>query len=136
MMGGRAAEEMVLDTNTSGAENDLKQATNLARKMILDWGMGETLKQVAFGGQRQKIFLGEELSHRREYSETTAREIDEEVKKILSEAYERARKILDEHRDGLDQLVDVLLEKEEISGDMVLELLGVDQEEEGEKVTA
>jgi cell division protease FtsH len=135
MMGGRAAEEIVLDTNTSGAENDLKQATNLARKMILDWGMGETLKQVAFGGQRQQVFLGEELSHRREYSETTAREIDEEVKKILSEAYERARRILDKHRDELDQLVDVLIEKEEISGDKVLELLGVDQEEV-EKLTA
>jgi len=136
MMGGRAAEELVLDTNTSGAENDLKQATNLARKMILDWGMGETLKQVAYGGQRQQVFLGEEISNRREYSETTAREIDEEVKKILSEAYARARDILDEHRDGLDRLVDVLVEEEEISGDKVLELLGVEREEEAEKITA
>ncbi|MGD8403940.1 MAG: ATP-dependent zinc metalloprotease FtsH [Anaerolineales bacterium] len=134
MMGGRAAEEMVLDTNTSGAENDLKQATNLARKMILDWGMGENLKQVAFGGESQQVFLGEELSHRRKYSETTAREIDEEVKKILSDAYERARQILDEHRDELDQLVGVLIEKEEISGEEVLELLDVDREEVAEKV--
>jgi cell division protease FtsH len=134
MMGGRAAEELVLETNTSGAENDLKQATNLARKMVLDWGMGETLKQVAFGGESQQVFLGEELSHRRRYSETTAREIDEEVKKILSEAYERAWKILDEHRDELDQLVDVLVEEEEISGEKVLKLLDVDKEEVAEKV--
>jgi cell division protease FtsH len=126
MMGGRAAEELEFDTNTSGAENDLKQATHLARKMILDWGMGENLKQVAYGGQRQQVFLGEEISQRREYSETTAREIDEEVKKILSEAYDRAQKILNEQKEGLDKLVDLLLEEEEVTGMRVHEILGID----------
>jgi cell division protease FtsH len=126
MMGGRAAEELQFNTNTSGAENDLKQATRLARKMILDWGMGETLKQVAYGGQRQQVFLGEAISHRREYSETTAREVDEEIKTILSEAFERAQEILEDHKDGLDQLVELLLEEEEVSGNKVYDILGVE----------
>ncbi len=129
MMGGRAAEEVVFHTTTSGAENDLKQATHLARKMILDWGMSEKFKQVAYGGQREQVFLGEELAHRRDYSETTAYEVDEETHKILSEAYDRAEDVLREHRDGLDRLVDALLEEEVISGDRVLELLHADVKE-------
>jgi cell division protease FtsH len=129
MMGGRAAEELVLDTSTSGAENDLKQATHLARKMILDWGMSENFKQVAYGGQREQIFLGEEITQRRDYSETTAHEVDKETRKILSEAYEHAQDILSEHRDGLDRLVEVLLEDEVVSGDRVLEILHADLKE-------
>jgi len=130
MMGGRAAEELVFDTNTSGAENDLKQATNLARKMVLDWGMSESLKQVAYGGQREQVFLGQDIAQQRNYSETTAREVDEEIMKILSEAYERARNILSEHKDGLDRLVDLLLKEEEINGDKVIELLDASREKE------
>ncbi|MGB7873882.1 MAG: ATP-dependent zinc metalloprotease FtsH [Anaerolineales bacterium] len=133
MMGGRAAEELVFETNTSGAENDLKQATSLARKMVLDWGMSESLKQVAYGGQREQVFLGQDIAQRRNYSEATAREVDEEIMKILSDAYERARNILNEHKDGLDRLVDLLLKEEEVSGDRVLELLDVSEEEEVEK---
>jgi cell division protease FtsH len=129
MMGGRAAEELVLNTSTSGAENDLKQATHLARKMILDWGMSENFKQVAYGGQREQIFLGEEITQRRDYSETTAHEVDEETRKILSEAYERAQDVLSEHREGLDRLVEVLLEDEVIGGDRVLEILHADLKE-------
>jgi cell division protease FtsH len=129
MMGGRAAEELVFGTNTSGAENDLKQATQLARKMILDWGMSERFKQIAYGGQREQVFLGEEIAHRRDYSETTAYEVDKETRKILSEAYERARDILQEHRDGLDRLVDELLEDEVVSGEKVLEILKAVQKE-------
>jgi cell division protease FtsH len=129
MMGGRAAEELVLDTSTSGAENDLKQATHLARKMILDWGMSEKFKQVAYGGQREQVFLGEEITQRREYSETTAHEVDKETRKILSEAYEHAQDVLSEHRDGLDRLVEVLLEDEVVSGDRVLEILHADLKE-------
>ena len=129
MMGGRAAEELVLDTSTSGAENDLKQATHLARKMILDWGMSEKFKQIAYGGQRDQVFLGEEITQRRDYSETTAHEVDEETRKILAEAYQRAQDILREHRDGLDRLVDALLEDEVVNGDRVLEILRADQKE-------
>lgn len=128
-MGGRAAEELVLGTSTSGAENDLKQATHLARKMILDWGMSEHFKQIAYGGQREQVFLGEEITQRRDYSETTAHEVDEETRKILTEAYERAQDILEEHRDGLDRLVVELLEVEVINGHRVLEILNADVEE-------
>jgi cell division protease FtsH len=128
MMGGRAAEDVVLGTSTSGAEDDLRQATELARRMVLSWGMSERLGQLAFGGRHQQVFLGEEIAQRREYSEQTAREVDEEIKAILDQAYGRAVSALEEHRDGLDSLARALREKEEIGGAEVLEILGVDRE--------
>ncbi len=124
MMGGRASEHLVLNTTTSGAENDLKEATRLARKMVLDWGMSPRLGQVALGGGREHVFLGEEIAQRREYSESTAREVDEEIKKILADAYKRARSILEENREGLDRIASTLMEKEEITGEEVAGLLG------------
>jgi cell division protease FtsH len=123
MMGGRAAEELVFNTAASGAENDLKHATRLARKMVLDWGMSERLGNVALGGRSEQVFLGEEIAQRREFSEETAREADEEIKEFLNQAFERARDSLREHRDALDRVADALLEQEEISGDKVLALL-------------
>jgi cell division protease FtsH len=127
MMGGRAAEDVVLDTYTSGAEDDLVKATELARRMVLSWGMSERLGHMAFGGRRQQVFLGEEIAQRREYSEETAREVDEEIKGILDQAYDRAVSTLEEHRDGLDRLAKALREKEEIAGEEVLEIVGVDK---------
>lgn len=127
MMGGRAAEELIFETATSGAENDLKQSTQLARKMVLDWGMSEHLGNIAFGDENEEVFLGEDLAHRRSYSETTAREIDEEIKTILDQAYNRAKRTLIEHRDGLDRVVEALIEKEDISGDEVLQLLNIEK---------
>ncbi len=126
MMGGRASEDLVLNTKTSGAEEDLRQATNLARKMVLSWGMSEKLGHLAFGGRQEQVFLGEEIAQRREYSEQTAREVDEEVKAILDRAYERAVSTLKEHRDALDRLATALLEQEEIAGKQVLEIVGVE----------
>ncbi len=128
MMGGRAAEDLVLSTSTSGAENDLKQATQLARKMVLDWGMSKHLEHVALGGGSEKVFLGQQIAQQRDYSEQTAREIDEEIKKILNESFNRAISTLQAHRQELEQLANILLEKEEIPGEEVLELLGVEQE--------
>jgi cell division protease FtsH len=129
MMGGRAAEEVALNTRTSGAEDDLKQATRLARKMVLSWGMSEKLGQLAFGGDQEQVFLGEELAQRREYSEATAREVDEEIRTILGRAFEHAKETLNDHREALDRLVDALVEKEEISGEEVLEIVGVERRE-------
>jgi cell division protease FtsH len=123
MMGGRAAEDIVFETYTSGAENDLKQATQLARKMVLDWGMSEKLGHVALGGEREQVFLGEEIAHRRNYSETTAREVDEEIKRILGAAYRRASEVLNQYREELDAVADALLSKEEIAGEEVLRLV-------------
>jgi cell division protease FtsH len=123
MMGGRAAEDIIFDTHTSGAENDLKQATKLARKMVLDWGMSERLGHVALGGEREQVFLGEEIAHRRNYSETTAREVDEEIKSILETAYQRATDILKKYRQELDDVANALLLKEEIPGEEVMRLV-------------
>jgi cell division protease FtsH len=122
MMGGRAAEQLVLDTATSGAENDLKQATKLARKMVLDWGMSDQLGHMALGGQSQQVFLGEEIAHGREYSEHTACEIDQEIKSILEKCYQRAVDTLGEHREELDSLADALLDQEEVAGEAVAEM--------------
>ncbi len=129
MMGGRAAEELVLNTSTSGAENDLKEATRLARKMVLDWGMSEHLEHLAFGGQPENVFLGEELAKGRDYSDATAREVDEEIRTIARVAFERATATLEEHRDGLDRLAAALKEHEEVMGARVLEILGLDPKE-------
>jgi len=128
VMGGRASEELHFDTATSGAENDLKQAKKMVRKMVLDWGMSEQFKNVAFGGGGgEQVFLGEEIAQRRDYSETTAREVDEEVKSILNHAFQRAKDTLKEHREGLDQVVERLLDVEEIPGEDVLQILGLEE---------
>lgn len=107
---------------TSGAADDLKQATALARRMVLEWGMGESLGQMAVAESHDN---GYGLLQRPEYSEETARQVDEEIKKILKEAYDRAVEVLNEHRDGLDRVAKDLLEKEEVPGKEVLALVGV-----------
>jgi cell division protease FtsH len=122
-MGGRVAERIVLDTTTSGSEDDLKQATRLARRMVINWGMSEELGPLAFGEDGENVFLGQEIAQRRDYSEETAREIDKEVKRILEDAYDRARGALQDHREGLDKVAQALMEREEIPGEEVLQLL-------------
>jgi len=122
-LGGRAAESLVFDTATSGAEDDLKQATQLARRMVLQWGMSEEVGPFSPAGRDEEVFLGEELTRRQEFSEDTAREVDREVKGLLTEAQDRARSTLEENREALDQVADLLLEKEEIVGEEVAELL-------------
>jgi cell division protease FtsH len=129
MMGGRVAEQIVFGTSTSGAGNDLQEATKLARQMVLEWGMTDKFRNMALGDERKNVFLGEELSHGRNYSETTAREVDEEVKAILTDAYNRTADLVNEHRSKMDEIVEVLLEHEEINGSRVLEILGLDPAE-------
>lgn len=124
MMGGRAAEQLVFNTATSGAENDLKEATRLARKMILDWGMGERLSHIAFGGQNEQVFLGEDLMHHRDYSEATAREVDKEIDTVMDQAYTRAADTLQSCRHELDAVAEALLAHEEVDGSTILELVG------------
>jgi len=135
MLGGRASEELNLNTFTSGAENDLKEATKLARRMVLDWGMSERLGHMALGSRQEQVFLGEEIAQRREYSEETAREIDQEIKAILDRAYERARSTLEEYQDGLERLVKRLQETEEVPGEEVKDLIGLEQEDSSGKET-
>lgn len=123
IMGGRAAEDLIFDTATSGAENDLKQIRELARKMVLDWGMSDKFGNIAFGGNREQVFLGDEISSKQEYSDSTAREIDEEVKRIMDAAYTEAKSTLQNYRDILDRLADELIEKEEVPGSVVMNWL-------------
>jgi len=128
VMGGRAAEQLIFNTSTSGAQNDLQQVAKMARKMVMDWGMSEQFGNIAFDRNHEEVFIGREMSKPREYSDTTAREIDEEVKNISKTAFERAKKTLEEYREILDRVAELLIEKEEISGEMVTKLL------EGEEV--
>jgi cell division protease FtsH len=128
VMGGRAAEETIFNTATSGAENDLKQVRKMARKMVLDWGMGERFKHIALGDEQENVFLGEELSRGRDYSDETAREVDDEVRQITENAFRRAVETLEKHRDAFDKLADLLIEREEVPGKDVLALLNGDSE--------
>ena len=118
LMGGRAAEEVALNRVTTGAGNDIERATDLARKMVCEWGMSR-MGPLSFGKKEEQIFLGRELSQQQDYSEQTAVEIDSEVKRIVTGAYERARKIINDHVHALHDLSKALLERETISGDDV-----------------
>src|SRR5437660_6729335 len=113
MMGGRVAEELFLKTMTTGAGNDIEQATELARKMVCEFGMS-SLGPLAFGKKEEQIFLGREIAQHQDYSEDTAIKIDQEVKRIVMEQYERARRIILEHRDALERLAQTLLERESL----------------------
>jgi cell division protease FtsH len=112
LMGGRAAEELVLDDMTTGAGNDIERATDMARKMICEWGMSETLGPLMFGKKEEQIFLGREFAQHRDYSEKTAEAIDNEIKRLVIDAYESAKGILVEHDSALHALAESLLEKE------------------------
>lgn len=111
-MGGRAAEEIIFNQLTTGASSDLQHATQMARSMVTQYGMSETLGPRTFGGGQSAIFLGRELGEQRDYSEMAAEEIDNEVRRILETAYHRAKTVLLEQRDKLEMLARVLLEKE------------------------
>jgi len=128
IMGGRAAEELIFNTATSGAENDLKQVRKMARKMVLDWGMGERFKHISLGGEQGSVFLGEELAKGKDYSDETAREVDEEIRRITENAYRRAVDTLTENRDAFDRLAELLIEREEVPGDDVLHLVNGEAE--------
>ena len=119
LLGGRAAEEIALHHTTTGAGNDLERATDLARKMVTEWGMSEKLGPLTFGKKDEHIFLGKEIARHKDYSEKTAIDIDEEIKRIVLEAYSISKKILAEHYDLLDALAKALLEKETLDGEEI-----------------
>jgi cell division protease FtsH len=113
MMGGRLAEELFLDTMTTGAGNDIEQATELARKMVCQFGMS-SLGPLTFGKQEEQIFLGREIAQHRDYSESTAIAIDEEVRKFVTQGYDRAKNILTDNREALIRIAEALLERESL----------------------
>ncbi|MFN8372857.1 MAG: ATP-dependent zinc metalloprotease FtsH [Anaerolineae bacterium] len=114
-LGGRAAEEIIIGQITTGAENDLKQVTAIARRMVANWGMSEKFGLLNFGDDERQPFLGYSLSQGRVYSEETASEIDIEVRRIVEEAHQDARRILEEHRAELDKLAQELIENEVVT---------------------
>ncbi|MBM4136119.1 MAG: ATP-dependent metallopeptidase FtsH/Yme1/Tma family protein [Nitrospira sp.] len=119
LLGGRAAEEIALKHTTTGAGNDLEHATELARKMVTEWGMSEKLGPLTFGKKDEQIFLGREIAKHKDYSEKTAIDIDEEVKRIVIEAYNTAKNLLLVNYNLLDALAHALLEKETLDGEEI-----------------
>jgi cell division protease FtsH len=113
-----------MKTMTSGAADDLKQATRLARRMVIEWGMSETVGHISLSDEYQESYLGDDIMQSRMYSEATAQEVDQEVRAILETAYDRARQTLQENREALDRVVEALLQKEQLLGDELLNLLG------------
>jgi len=128
LMGGRVAEELVLGVQTTGAGNDIERASALARKMVCDFGMSESLGPLTFGKKEDQIFLGREIFQHRDYSELTAQKIDEEVRKIVTDAYDKTNQLIKDNMDGLHRLASALLEKETLDSKAVDRVLGIGQE--------
>jgi len=124
LLGGRAAEELILHDFTTGAGNDIERATNLARKMVCEWGMSEKLGPLSYGKKEEQIFLGREFATHKDYSEETAKNIDAEVMDIVIRNYERAKKLLNDHMDILHKIAEELLVKEVLNGTEIDELIG------------
>ncbi len=122
LMGGRIAEEIFMNHMTTGAGNDIERATDLARKMVCEWGMS-SLGPLSFGKKEEQIFLGREIAQHRDYSEATAIKIDEEVRAIVGRAYDRARQLITERSDALVRIAEALLEREVLDGDEIRQLI-------------
>jgi cell division protease FtsH len=122
-MAGRIAEEIVSDDISSGASGDIQQATAMARAMVCNWGMSEKLGMVQYGENNDFVFLGREMTRGKDYSESTAEEIDAEVKRIIGENFTRAKEIIDAQRDKLELIANALLEYETLEGTQVEEIV-------------
>ena len=123
LMGGRAAEDIIFNTFTTGAGNDIEQATEMARKMVCEWGMSDKMGPLSFGKKDEQIFLGREMSTHKNYSEATAVEIDTEIKRIVDEGYSRALSLLQDNIQNLHNLSECLIEKENLTGPEVDEII-------------
>jgi len=125
LMGGRLAEELIFGEGkmTTGAGNDLERATELARKMVCEWGMSPAMGPLTFGKREESIFLGKEFARHQDYSEATATQIDDEIRKFITIAYEEARDLLDANQAVLEAIAGALLEDEVLDGDRIYDLL-------------
>jgi len=128
LFGGRVAEQLVFNEMWTGAGNDIERATELARKMVCQWGMSDELGPMTFGRQEEQVFLGRDLGHSKDYSEQTAVEIDREVRRLLSQAYDTAKKLLSENVILLHALAERLIDKEVVDGAEVAEMVKAHQE--------
>ena len=140
LMGGRVAEEIVLGIQTTGAGNDIERASELARKMVCDYGMSENLGPLTFGKREEQIFLGREIAQHRDYSELTAQKIDDEVRSIVTNSYSKTSQLIRDNLDTLHRMAKALLERETLDGkaiDQILKEGGIlAKEEEGEAKTS
>ena len=116
LLGGRVAEELIFESVTSGASNDLERATAIARKMVCEWGMSDKLGPLSYGEKEGEVFLGRDYGHVKNYSEATAMAIDDEIRRIVEECYERTTEILSQHKDSLILVSEALLERENMDG--------------------
>jgi cell division protease FtsH len=130
LLGGRAAEELILNEFTTGSGNDIERATNLARKMVCEWGMSDVMGPLSYGKKEEQIFLGREFAMHKDYSEETAQRIDKEITRIVSESYEKAKKVLSDHIDILNKIASELLDKEVLN---TSELDAIIQQKMGER---
>jgi cell division protease FtsH len=130
LLGGRAAEELILNEFTTGSGNDIERATNLARKMVCEWGMSDEMGPLSYGKKEEQIFLGRDIAVHKDYSEETAQKIDKEITRLVSESYEKAKKLLSEHIDILNKIASELLEKEVLN---TIELDDIIQQKMGER---
>ena len=117
LLGGRVAESLVLNDISTGASNDIERASKIARDMVTRYGMSDKIGTITFGSGQEEVFLGRDLAQAKNFSEETAAKIDEEVKRIIDEAYNKAKTILSNNMDKLASVANVLLEKEKIDGD-------------------
>jgi cell division protease FtsH len=124
LLGGRVAEELVFKEISTGAQNDLQRASDIARSMVTEYGMSDRLGLVSYDRPRQAMFLPESFSPGKNYSEAKAAEIDEEVARFVEEAHQRVRKILSERRSVLDDLAHLLSQKESVQGEELRKMLG------------
>src|SRR3982074_2046244 len=122
LLGGRIAEEITMDSLTTGAGNDLERATELARRMVCEWGMSDAMGPLTFGKKEEQIFLGREIAQHQDYSEDTALTIDQEVKRFVTQNYERSHKILSENKDTLVKIAEALLAREVLDAEQVKRL--------------
>ena len=122
-MGGRAAEEIVLDTQTTGSGDDIEKASNLARKMVCNYGMSKNLGPLTFGKKEEQIFLGREIAQHRDFSELTAQKIDEEVRDVVTGAYEKTLQLIRDNLEIHDRMAKALLEKETLNSDDIDEIM-------------
>src|SRR5262249_54832625 len=125
MLGGRAAEEIVYGTRTTGAESDIEQATAIARNMVTRWGMSDKLGLVQLAPRQNPYLAGLDPAATKPFSEDTARAVDEETRKIINDCHEEARKLLNQHRKALDALVTALLTRETLDEQQILEVTGL-----------
>lgn len=129
LLGGRVAEELIFESVTSGASNDLERATAIARKMVCEWGMSDKLGPLSYGEKEGEVFLGRDYGHVKNYSESTAMAIDDEIRSIVEQNYARTTEILSQHKAELIEVSEALLERENMDGSEIKAIIFASEDE-------